>query len=70
MRHEKISLILICLILIIVFFISTTSYSGMAYLCGQQKSGFYKICYYRYLGNTIAITIKAYKPCPIFIRVD
>ena len=35
---------------------------------GEQRSGQYKICYYRCLGSTVAITVKRFELCPLSIR--
>ncbi len=42
----------------------------LAYLCfgaGEQVSGRYKICYYKCLSGTVAITIPALQFCPLTI---
>lgn len=42
---------------------------GTAFYVGERVSGLYKICYYNYMGSTIAITIKSYQLCPLTIQM-
>ena len=43
---------------------------GYAFLINSSAcDGMYKICYYNYLGQTIAITMKCTGPCPGSINV-
>lgn len=49
--------------------VSMTAYAATAFLTGERTSGMHKICYYDHLGDTVAITIKAYELCPLTIRL-
>lgn len=43
--------------------------AGTAFLTGEVESGMHKICYYDHMGDTVAITIRWSKLCPLTIRV-
>ena len=43
---------------------------GVAFFTHESPpSGFYKICYYNYLGSEIAITVRTTDLCPLTIKV-
>ncbi len=58
------------IIIIIVFGVISTAYAATGFLIGQTTEGFYTICYYDCLGDTVAITIKSTKLCPLTIKCD
>ncbi len=45
------------------------AYAGTAFFTHDEVSGLNRICYYDYLGSTVAKTIKAYEICPLTIEV-
>ena len=49
---------------------ATLAHAGTAFLSGEQESGLHKICYYDYLGDTVAITIRSTQLCPLTIRTN
>ena len=71
MKTSTIIFILISFVLLFnLAVIAVDCYAGTAFLSGSQTSGLYKICYYNYLGSTIAIYVKSYELCPLTIQVD
>ena len=48
---------------------ATVAHAGKAFFSHDEVSGLNRICYYDYLGSTVAITIKAHKLCPLTIEV-
>lgn len=46
-----------------------SAHAGTAFYTHESTSGMKKICYYDYLGDTIAITIVAVALCPLTIQV-
>jgi hypothetical protein len=46
----------------------TLKAAAMCFKQGEQRSGQNKICYYRCLSGTVAITIPALELCPISIE--
>ena len=55
---------------IAILILSATSASaGTAFLSGERRGGMNKICYYNYLGSTIAITVSGVSLCPLTIKV-
>jgi hypothetical protein len=61
------------IISIAIIFLIVGTYLGLVYgatgfYIGESVDGMYKTCYYDCLGDTVAITIKAYKICPITIE--
>ncbi len=59
---------LIIVLIIVIFGIVGTAYAARGFLIGQEDSGRYTICYYDCLGDTVAITIKYPRLCPITIE--
>ena len=49
--------------------LSFSATAGMAFFKYERISGLNKICVYDHLGSEVAITIKAYKLCPLTIDV-
>lgn len=45
------------------------AWAGTAFYKGERETGMTKICYYEYLGNEYAITIKVIELCPLTIEV-
>lgn len=43
--------------------------AATAFYIGESTSGLSKICYYDHLGDTVAITIKSHKVCPVTIQI-
>ena len=46
----------------------TLNVAAMCFKQGEQRSGQNKICYYRCLSGTVAITIPALELCPLSIE--
>ena len=51
----------------LILLFSTSAYAGSCMKSGEQKSGMNKICYYRCLSGTKAITVGALEFCPLSI---
>lgn len=48
----------------------TAANAGTAFFKYEMDAGMNKICVYEYLGSEYAITIRAYKMCPLSIQID
>lgn len=55
--------------LIALALVATLAQAGTAFLSGEMESGMHRICYYDHMGDTVAITIKWSRMCPLTIRV-
>ena len=49
--------------------LSIPAHAGTAFYTGERVSGMHKICYYDYLGDAVAITIRSVDLCPLTIQV-
>jgi len=67
MRNIKPKLVILAALLITAW---TAAEAGTAFFKYEIEAGMNKICVYDYLGSDYAITIKAYKLCPMTIQVD
>ena len=47
--------------------VATAAYAGTAFFSYETTSGMSKICYYTYMGSTVAITISVTSLCPLTI---
>lgn len=56
-------------LLILLALFSAPSFAGVAFYKGERVSGMNRICYYDYLGSTVAITISAASVCPATIEI-
>lgn len=57
-------------LLILVCLIPFTAHAGTAFFIYEiDRGGMTKMCFYEYLGEEYAITIKSYQLCPLTIRV-
>ena len=56
--------------ILVIALAATLAHAGTAFLSGEQESGLHKICYYDYLGDTVAITIRSTQLCPLTIRTN
>ena len=57
-------------LILLGIFIAGTAFAGTAFYKGERIDGLHKICYYDYLGDTVAITVKSHEVCPVTIQVD
>jgi hypothetical protein len=56
------------LLLALIVSVSLPAQAGMAFFKYERVSGMNKICIYNHLGSEVAITIAAYKLCPLSIN--
>ncbi len=50
---------------------SGVAFAGTAFFTHETTSGgLHKVCYYDYLGDEVAITVRSHKICPLTIQVD
>jgi hypothetical protein len=56
-------------IILIGLGMAAVAQAATAFYIGETTSGLHKICYYDHLGDTVAITIKSHKVCPVTITI-
>lgn len=52
---------------ILLMALATVAQAGTAFFSYETTSGMSKICYYNYMGSTVAITISVTSLCPLTI---
>lgn len=55
------------ILIAMLMLVATTASAGTAFFSYETTSGMSKICYYNYMGSTVAITISATSLCPLTI---